>query len=127
MKTSNNETIAEIVREMRGPYYKMGRSNASLDKQMMDYMSFIANRIEAAHEREITAKDDARLTIVANYETVIAEKDSMIARLRECLKEAIREKCPFTRMSCKHSEPCDYECGTEKWRNALEGANNEGK
>ena len=42
-----------------------------------------------------------------------------VAELRECLKEAIREKCPFTRMSCKHGEPCDYECGTVKWRNAL--------
>lgn len=96
---TNNETVADIVREMRGPYYKMGRSNASLDKQMMDYMSFIADRIESAHKREI-------------------------AELRECLKEAIREKCPFTRMSCKHDEPCDYECGTEKWREALKGSNN---
>ena len=42
-----------------------------------------------------------------------------VSELRECLKEAIREKCPFTRMSCKHGEPCDYECGTFKWRNAL--------
>ena len=30
------------------------------------------------------------------------------------------EKCPFTRMSCKHGEPCDYECGTVKWRKALQ-------
>ena len=43
-----------------------------------------------------------------------------VAELRECLKEAIREKCPFTRMSCKHGEPCDYECGTGKWRKALQ-------
>ena len=43
-----------------------------------------------------------------------------VAELRECLKEAIREKCPFTRMSCKHGEPCDYECGTVKWRKALQ-------
>ena len=49
----------------------------------------------------------------------IAEKEAEIAKLRECLKEAIREKCPFTRMSCKHGETCDYECGTFKWRKAL--------
>ena len=42
-----------------------------------------------------------------------------VAELRECLKEAIREKCPFTRMSCKQGEPCDYECGTDKWHKAL--------
>ena len=52
----------------------------------------------------------------------MAVKDAEIAELRECLKEAIREKCPFTRMSCKHGEPCDYECGTFKWRKALEGS-----
>ena len=58
----------------------------------------------------------------------IAVKDSEIAELRECLNEAIREKCPFTRMSCKHGEPCEYECGTDKWRKALEGAKeDEGK
>ena len=49
----------------------------------------------------------------------VAELEREVAELRECLKEAIREKCPFTRMSCKHGEPCDYECGTEKWRKAL--------
>ena len=47
-----------------------------------------------------------------------------IAELRECLKEAAREKCPFTRMSCRYGEHCDYECGTEKWRKALKGINN---
>ena len=52
----------------------------------------------------------------------IAFKYAEIAELRECLNEAIREKCPFTRMSCKHGEPCEYECGTDKWRKALEGA-----
>ena len=60
----------------------------------VDRMADIIDRISAAHDREI-------------------------AKLRECLKEAIREKCPFTRMSCKHGEPCDYECGTFKWRKAL--------
>lgn len=49
------------------------------------------------------------------------------AEMRECLKEAIREKCPFTRMSCKHGEPCEYVCGTDKWRKALEGTENEDK
>ena len=55
----------------------------------------LVREVEAAHQREV-------------------------AELRECLKEAIREKCPFTRMSCKHGEPCDYECGTFKWRKALQ-------
>ena len=58
------------------------------------YHAMKADRIEAAHKREV-------------------------AELRKCLNEAIREKCPFTRMSCKHGEPCDYECETDKWRKAL--------
>ena len=62
----------------------------------------VAKRILAAHKREV-------------------------AELRECLNEAIREKCPFTRMSCKHGEPCEYVCGTDKWRKVLEGANDEAK
>lgn len=81
---SENETVSEIVKEMRGPYYKMGRSNARLDHDMMGYMSFIANRIEAAHRREV-------------------------AELRECLKDVRRELCKECRskgFKCKKSEPC---------------------
>ena len=53
----------------------------------------------------------------------MASKNAL-AELRECLMEAVREKCPFTRMSCRYGEHCDYECGTEKWRKALKGINN---
>ena len=113
MSNKNQDTIEDIVAEMRGPYYKMGRSNASLDKDMMGYMSFMANRIEAANKREIIVERHLA-------EEYLATKDEEIAELRECLNEAIREKCPFTRMSCKHGEPCEYECGTDKWRNALQ-------
>ena len=100
---ASNETVADIIAEVR-----------TINK--------CADRIEAAHKREIAAKDDERLTIVANYEHVIVAKDAKLAELRECLKEAVREKCPFTRMSCRYGEQCDYECGTKKWRNALKGA-----
>ena len=51
----------------------------------------------------------------------------IVKELSKCLREAVREKCPFTRMSCKHGEQCDYECGTEKWRKALKGVKDEGK
>lgn len=62
-----------------------------------------------------------------DFEESIISLSYEVAELRECLNEAIREKCPFTRMSCKHGEPCDYECGTYKWRKALEGAEDETK
>ena len=70
---ASNETHAEIVREMRGPYYKMGRSNASLDKQMMDYMSFIADRIESAHEREVKG-------LIANLDALEKAVDRVCSR-----------------------------------------------
>ena len=54
-----------------------------------------------------------------DFEETITSLSYEVYELRECLKEAIREKCPFMRMSCKHGEPCDYECGTVKWRKAL--------
>lgn len=112
---SNNETIADIVAQIRAAAHIQ---NADSPRDVLKF----ADRIESAHKRELAAKDDERLTIVAIYENVIAAKDREIAELRECLKEAIREKCPFTRMSCRYGEQCDYECGTQKWRNALKGA-----
>ena len=70
-----------------------------------------------------TLREVEFMILDSEWEDKLKAKDREIAELRECLKEAIREKCPFTRMSCKHGEQCDYECGTEKWRNAMEGDN----
>ena len=99
MSDKKQETIAEIVKEM----VEFGNHCAAFGGAYSpERWNNLCKRLIAAHKREV-------------------------AELRECLKEAVREKCPFTRMSCKHGEPCDYECGTEKWRKALEGANNEGK
>lgn len=99
MKTGNNETIEDIAREMFEYPKSWGEYNH------LDWKA-LAKRNLSAHKREIAAKD------------------AEIAELRECLMAAVREKCPFTRMSCRYGEQCDYECGTEKWRNALKGSNN---
>ena len=88
MATSENETVADIVKRVRRDCNSYPLPTAAAE------MLKLVREVEAAHKREV-------------------------AELRECLKEAIREKCPFTRMSCKHGEPCDYECGAVKWRNAL--------
>ena len=90
-----SETIADIVSEML-EFAETDSQTIGRDVLRRRIQHF-ARRFEAAHQREV-------------------------AELRECLKEAIREKCPFTRMSCKHGETCDYECGTFKWRKALEGS-----
>ena len=103
--SNKQETVADIVKELRGT--KGGQhTNGGLTferwRARCQLADDYADRFEAAHQREV-------------------------AELRECLNEAIREKCPFTRMSCKHGEPCEYVCGTDKWRKALEVAKDEGK
>lgn len=94
MSNAKHETVADIVAEMRSNEFDDPRFNVYSLVAARTLARGWADRIEAAAKREV-------------------------AELRECLKEAIREKCPFTRMSCKHGETCDYECGTVKWRKAL--------
>ena len=95
MSNKKQETIADIVAEMRSNEFDDPRFNVYSLVAARTLARGWADRIEAAHHREVD-------------------------ELRECLKEAIREKCPFTRMSCKHGEPCEYVCGTDKWRKALQ-------
>lgn len=85
---SDNETVAEIVREMRA-YAKNSKVNGG-EVDVWNWLADYAKRIEAAHKRALAAKDDARLTIVANYETVIAAKDAEIAEIRHWIKSAAR-------------------------------------
>ena len=79
---------------------------------------FALARSAAAHKRELSAKDDERLTIVATYENVIADKDAKIAELRECLKvaedalEKIDNMCDGDMCKCfdntHHCSACRY-------------------
>ena len=84
MSDKNQETIADIVREMRGPYYKMGRSNASLDKDMMGYMSFMANRIEAAakREREATRENSSHVGNAAKMREALRMYQEVFEKIR---------------------------------------------
>ena len=125
--SNKQETIEDIVAAMRNEGHAGDESCLEwVGAKMRTY----ADRIEAAHQREVAVvlKDRDEM-FKSEQETVAKTKEWFdeyqklkreVSELRECLKEAIREKCPFTRMSCKHGEPCDYECGTEKWRKALQ-------
>ena len=127
MSNANQETTPDIVAAMR---HEAHAGNASCLEWVSAKFTSYADRIEAAHQREVGELCGERNGILnANASLAddndrlrreVAELEREVAELRECLKEAIREKCPFTRMSCKHGEPCDYECGTEKWRKALQ-------
>lgn len=126
MSNENQETIADIVAEMR-----LGVKDWKGER--LGVFDCFADRIEAAAKRERESGADAAQICGEIGELIgmeAARENSSqvgnaahkreVAELRECLKEAIREKCPFTRMSCKYGEPCDYECGTVKWRKALQ-------
>lgn len=134
---ANNETVAEIVRKM----LKVAAFHTAGD-QVSDLLAEIpiddyAERIEAAHNRALAAKDDERLTIVANYENIIAAKDAKIAELRAKLKvaedaiqDAIEEYCHKCNVSeDDRREVCD-QCHVCDWKEALatirgEGVNDE--
>lgn len=136
---ASNETVAEIKYRIYSHW--RGCENCSLEEMNGADLIAIADQFEAAHnremnhraiiagvsladavddehKRELAAKDDERLTIVANYETVIAAKDAKdaeIAELRECLKEAV-----FVMQTL-------FDERMPKWRKALGGANDETK
>ena len=126
MSNDTNETIVDIVSDIRAQNQGLPEDSYALSPQVCDLLS-LADRIEAAAKREMADEKRISDAVIQSLRDKklemageIAEKEAEIAELRECLKEAIREKCPFTRMSCKHGEPCDYECGTFKWRKALQ-------
>ena len=124
MNNKRQETIADIVAEMRNESHA---GDASCLEWVGTKLLIYADRIEAAHKREVAELKSKMNDVVCENEALrdacgTCGAKRYVAELRECLKEAIREKCPFTRMSCKHGEPCDYECGTYKWRKFIEGA-----
>ena len=131
MNKENKETIADIVSEVRRVAYNVAVADANTLNGWRPALclSMLSDRIEDAHDREMADEKRISEAVVQSLRDKklemageIAVKDAEIAELRECLNEAIREKCPFTRMSCKHGETCDYGCGTFKWRKALEGS-----
>ena len=122
MSIKKKETIAGIVSEML-EFAETDSQTIGRDVLRRRIQNF-ARRFEAAAKREVAELKSKMNDVVCENEALrdacgTCGAKRYVAELRECLKEAIREKCPFTRMSCKHGEPCDYECGTVKWRNAL--------
>ena len=128
---SENETVAEIREDVNEYLTSIGPSEYPDETQFEEF----ADRFVAAHKREMDAvlKDRDEMykceqETVAKTKAWFDEYQSTrreVAELSACLTEATREKRPFTWRSCKHGEPCEYVCGTDKWRKALEGAKDE--
>ena len=127
---SESETVAEVAAAMR-----------RLDTVFnLLYWGEYANRIEAAHKREVAElrrQREEAFTIVNVVEKcasierqteamlkkngVIAGLRKEVAELRECLKEAMANKLG----TCRSRWPCalcSKNCEVKRWRKALEGA-----
>ena len=92
MSNANQETIADIVAAMRNEGHA---GDASCLEWVGAKIRGYADRIEAAHQREV-------------------------AELRECLKEAVTEVCNRLE-KCGFKEPCVFKyCYVQKWRKALQ-------
>ena len=122
MINERQETIADVVAKML-EFAETDSQTIGRDVLRRRIQNF-ARRFEAAHQRDVAELKSKMNDVVCENEALrdacgTCGAKRYVAELRECLKEAIREKCPFTRMRCKHGEPCDYECGTVKWRKAI--------
>ena len=104
MSDERHETVETVAAEMRN------ESHAG-DESCLEWvgakMRTYADRIEAAHQREV------------------AELEREVAELRECLKEAVTEVCNRLE-KCGFKEPCVFKtCYVQKWRKALKGSSND--
>ena len=92
---SENETIADIVAEMRSNEFDDPSFNVYSLVAARTLARGWADRIEAAHQLEV-------------------------AELRECLREAVTEVCNRLE-KCGFKEPCVFKtCYVQKWRKALQ-------
>ena len=140
---SENETVADIANEMRSEWAKVYFSEGSRRKDG-EYCDnefaaiepeTVADRIEAAHQREVGELCGERNGILnANASLAddndrlrreVAELERKVSELRECLKEAVTEVCNRLE-KCGFKEPCVFKtCYVQKWRKALKGSSND--
>ena len=106
MSNETNETIADIVADIRAQNQGLPEDSYALSPLVCDLLSF-ADRIEEAHQREV------------------AELERKVSELRECLKEAVTEVCNRLE-KCGFKEPCVFKtCYVQEWRKVLKGASND--
>ena len=141
MSNANQETIADIVAAMRNEGHA---GNASCLEWVSAKFTSYADRIEAAHQREVAelkrqrnealaiASDIDKCASIERHTDAMLKKNEVIvglrkevAELRECLKEAVTEVCNRLE-KCGFKEPCVFKtCYVQKWRKALKGSSND--
>ena len=140
MSNAKQETIADIVADIRAQNQGLPEDSYALSPLVCDLLSF-ANRIEAAHQREVGELCGERNGILnANASLAddndrlrreVAELERKVSELRECLKETMADAVAeyknnscFRNVKCGEIERCDT-CKVMKWRKALKGSSND--
>ena len=114
MSNEKQETIADIVKEMRNLGLLDEKSTDKIPRSLQALgLRTYADRIEAAAKREVY------------------ELKREVAELRECLKETMvdavaeyKNNSCFRNVKCGEIKRCDT-CKVMKWRKALKGACND--
>ena len=130
---SENETVADIVADIRAQNQGLPEDSYALSPLVCDLLSF-ANRIEAAHQREVGELCGERNGILNANASLAADNDRLrkeVAELRECLNETMADAVAeyknnscFRNVKCGEIERCDT-CKVTKWSKALKGSSND--
>ena len=149
MSKAKQETIADIVADIRAQNPGLPEESYALSPLGCDLLSF-ADRIEAAHQREVAelkrqrnealaiASDIDKCASIERHTDAMLKKNEVIvglrkevAELRECLKETMADAVAeyknnscFRNVKCGEIERCDT-CKVMRWRKALKGSSND--
>ena len=147
--SNKQETIADIVADIRAQNQGLPEDSYALSPLVCDLLSF-ANRIEAAHQREVAelkrqrnealaiASDIDKCASIERHTDAMLKKNEVIvglrkevAELRECLKETMADAVAeyknnscFRNVKCGEIERCDT-CKVMRWSKALKGTSND--
>ena len=138
MSNEKQETIADIVAAMRNEGHA---GDASCLEWVGAKMRTYADRIEAAHQREVGELCGERNGILNANASLADDNDRLrrevselkreVTELRECLKETMADAVAeyknnscFRNVKCGEIERCDT-CKVMRWRKALKGTSND--
>ena len=147
MSNANHETIADIVAAIRNEGHA---GDASCLEWVGAKIRGYADRIEAAHQREVAelkrqrnealaiASDIDKCASIERHTDAMLKKNEVIvglrkevAELRECLKETMADAVAeyknnscFMNVKCGEIERWDT-CKVMRWRKALKGSSND--
>lgn len=130
MSNEKQEKIADIVADIRAQNQGLPEDSYALSPLVCDLLSF-ADRIEAAHQREVGELCGERNGILNANASLAADNDRLrreVAELRECLRMAV-VNARIARTCCAFGRECDscgQSCDARKWNKVIEATKGAG-